>query len=264
MLSRGLRSGGVWGLGLICAAGWIAFAAVCPARAEDPPQYEIAGGGEIAGHTWSAYTSTTIALSALGIGAPKSIQEDGWRLRAGGGYWQYARRQEEWVPGVGSQQVSRKRTGSFADLLLGYHATVGDLTLKAYAGGIYERQQWSANPIDDSGSSSDLAAKLLVESWLNLTPDAFAQLDVGWVSQDDAVNARARFGYRVIPSISIGPEIAYWAAARDQMPGRDELVRYGGFARYEWTGGEVSLSAGAMDSEGDQRFYATVNALLRF
>lgn len=234
------------------------------AQAEEPPYSEISGGGEVAGHTWSAYTSTTIALSALGIGVPKSIREDGWRLRMGAGYWQYERRQEEWVPGVGAQPVNRKRTGSFADILLGYHAQLGDLTLKLYAGGIYEREVWSAEPLDQSGSATDLSAKVLVESWFNLTPESFAQLDLGWVSQNDTVNARARLGYRITPSIAIGPETAYWAADRDQAPGRDDLFRYGAFVRYEWVGGEVSLSAGAMDSSGDQRFYATINALLRF
>lgn len=248
----------------IFAAGWLAVVSVHSVRAEDPPQYEISGGGEVAGHTWAAYTSTTVALSALGIGAPAGIQQEGWRLRAGAGYSQYARQQEEWVGGVGALQVTRKRSGSFADLLLGYHATVGDLTVKAYAGGVYERQQWSAEPIDRAQSGMDFAAKLLIESWLNLTPHSFAQLDAGWVSQDDTVNARARLGYRATPTFSFGPEMSYWAEARDTTPGRDELVRLGGFARYEWTGGEVSLSAGAMDQNDGHRLYATVNALLRF
>ncbi len=235
-----------------------------PANAETPaPNYEIAGGGEIAGHTWSAYSSTVVTLSALGFGAPSSIREDGWRLRAGAGHWRYQRRQEEWIPNVGPRQVTRKRTGSFADLLLGYHASLGALTLKAYAGGAYDREEWSAQERDLWGATTGLSAKVLVESWYNLTPDAFAQLDVGWVSQDNAVNARARVGYRTTVALSVGPELGYWAANREREPGRDDLLRYGGFVRYEWESGEVSLSAGAITGD-DTQAYVTINALLRF
>jgi hypothetical protein len=236
-----------------------------PLAAETPlPTSEISGGGEIAGHTWSAYSTTVVTLSALGIGVPTSICEDGWRLRAGAGYWRYERRQEEWLPNVGPRQVTRKRTGSFADLLLGYQASLGALTLKAYAGGIYERQEWSAEERDLWGANTDLSAKVLVESWYNLTPESFAQLDIGWVSEGNTVTARARLGYRVTPTLSVGPELGYWAAAREREPGRDDLQRYGGFVRYEWAGGEASLSAGAMSDDGGGEFYATVNALFRF
>jgi hypothetical protein len=238
--------------------------AAAPVRAEEPPTTEVSGGGEFGGHVWSAYANTTVVLSGWLAGVPKSIREDGWRLRAGAGYWEYARRQMVWIPGIGDQRVKRRRTGSFADLLLGYQTGLGPLTLKVFAGGVYARQQYLVDDEDDGSPGSFTAARVLVESWYNLTPDAFAQLDIGWMSRLDEITARGRLGYRITPRISLGPELSYWSADRELESGRDDLVRYGGFVRYEWSAGEVSLSAGLTDGFDDSDFYATLNALLRF
>lgn len=241
-----------------------AVLAVGPARAEEPPTVEVAGGGEIGGHLWSAYTNTTVALSGWLGGVPKSIREDGWRLRAGAGYWEYARRQLVWISGIGEQNVRRRRTGSFADLLLGYQAGLGPLTLKVFAGAVYANEQRLIDGEDEGSTGPYTAARVLVESWYNLTPDAFAQLDMGWMSRLDEITARGRLGYRFMPEFSAGPEVGYWSAAREWGSGRDDLIRYGAFVRYEWFGGEISASAGLADGAEDNEFYATLNALLRF
>lgn len=265
---RGLREGAaalmpralLWAGCCLAAAAF----AVMPARAEDPPTVEVAGGGEIGGHVWSAYTNTTVALAAWLSDVPKSIREDGWRLRAGAGYWEYARRQTIWIPGLGEQSVQRKRTGSFADLLLGYQAGLGPLTLKVFAGAAYANERRLIDGYDEGSPSPFTAARVLVESWYNFTPSVFGQLDAGWTSRLDAITARGRLGYRITPEISAGPEVGYWSAAREFEPGRDDLTRYGGFARYEWASGEVSLSGGVLDNREATHFYATLNALLRF
>jgi len=235
-----------------------------PVCAEEPPTVEVVGGGEIGGHLWSAYTNTTVALSGWLAGVPKSIREDGWRFRAGAGYWEYSRRQTVWISGVGEQNVRRRRTGSFADALLGYQASLGPLTLKVFAGAVYANEQRLIDGEDEGSTGPFTAARVLVESWYNLTPDAFAQLDMGWMSRLDEISARGRLGYRVTPEISAGPEVGYWSAAREWGSGRDDLIRYGGFVRYEWSAGEVSLSAGLTDGAESSDFYATLNALLRF
>jgi hypothetical protein len=237
---------------------------LAPARAGEPPTVEVAGGGDIGGHVWSAYTNTTVALAAWLSDVPKSIREDGWRLRAGAGYWEYARRQTIWISGIGEQNVKRKRTGAFADLLLGYQAGFGPLTLKVFAGGVYANERRLIDGTDEGSTAPFTAARALVESWYNFTPSLFGQLDAGWTSHLDAISARGRFGYRITPEISTGPEVSYWSAAREREAGRDDLLRYGGFVRYEWASGEVSLSAGAMDDGESHHFYATLNALLRF
>lgn len=240
------------------------------ARAEDAgtadtlPYYEISGGGEVAGPTWSAYASTTVALSAMGIGEPGGIREDGWRLRTGAGYWRYSDRPMKWVSGVGETRVSLKRNGSFADLLLGYYKNFGALTVKAYGGIAYTNESWLQDGLDDGSPGSALAAKILAETWLNLTPASFAQLDAGWTSLRNTITARARLGYRITPSLSLGPEAGYWSNVDLESDAGVSAWRYGGFARYEWDSGEVSLSAGSADDSYASHFYVTANALFRF
>lgn len=255
-----------------CAGCCLAAAllTIAPVRAEEPPTVEVSGGGEIGGHLWSAYTNTTVVLSGWLAGVPKSIREDGWRLRAGAGYWRYessrpyCAKLPSQLFGCYETTVKRKHTGSVADLLLGYQAGLGPLTIKVFAGGVYANQQYLKDGEDDGSPGTFTAARVLVESWYNLTLDAFAQLDMGWMSRLDETTARGRLGYRITPQISLGPELSYWSADRELEPGRDDLIRYGGFARYEWSAGEVSVSAGMTDGAEDNDFYATLNALLRF
>jgi hypothetical protein len=256
-----LRAGAL--LIAIAAAQDVAHAAD-PGKADTLPYYEISGGGEVAGPAWSTYASTTIALSAIGFGTPVSIREDGWRLRTGAGYWRYSDRPVKWVPGVGDTRVALKRNGSFADLLLGYHKSLGPLTIKAYGGVAYSNETWLQDGFDDGSPGSAFAAKVLVESWLNLTPVSFAQLDAGWTSLRDTITARARLGYRITPSLSIGPEAGYWSNVDAESDKGVTAWRYGGFVRYEWGGGEISLSAGGADDSYATHFYATANALFRF
>lgn len=271
---RGLRKGaaawmprtGLWAGCLVAALAPVPAAA----RSDEPPTVEVSGGGEIGGHVWSAYTNTTVALAAWLLDVPKSIREDGWRLRAGAGYWEYARRQPYCAKlpgqmfGCYETTVKHKRTGAFADLLLGYQASLGPLTLKVFAGAAYANEQRIIDGHDDGSTGPFTAARVLAESWYNFTPKIFGQLDAGWTSRLDAIAARGRLGYRITPEISWGPEVGYWSAARELEAGRDELVRYGGFIRYEWASGEVSLSAGRVDDGKSEDFYATLNALLRF
>jgi hypothetical protein len=234
------------------------------ATAAKIPYYEISGGGEVAGPTWSAYASTTVALSALGIGGPGGIREDGWRLRTGAGFWRYSDRPVKWVPGVGDTRVSLKRNGSFADALLGYHKSLGAFTIKAYGGIAYTNESWLQDGLDDGSPGSALAAKILAETWLNLTPVSFAQLDAGWTSLRSTITARARLGYRITPSVSLGTEAGYWSNVDPESAAGVRAWRYGGFARYEWSSGEVSLSAGSADGSYASHYYATANALFRF
>ncbi len=268
MVLRRLRPGAAASMprGLLWAGCWLAAVAFMqvPAQAQEPPTTEVSGGGEIGGHLWSAYTNTTVALAGWLSGVPKSIREDGWRLRAGAGYWEYARRQDIWISGIGERNVRRKRTGSFADILLGYQAGMGPLTLKLFAGGVYANERRLLNGEDEGSTGPYTAVRVLAESWYNFTPQVFGQLDVGWTSHLDAVNARGRLGYRITPEISLGPEVGHWSAARELEAGRDQTTRYGGFVRYEWSAGEVSVSAGMADDGEDESFYATLNALLRF
>lgn len=255
----------------MCAGGCLAAAhaltpvsaiAAEPAKPKGPPQYEISGGAEIAGPSWSAYSTTVVALSALSKSAAGGIREDGWRLRAGAGYWRYSDR----VAYADPPKRLYKNTASFADLLIGYHKGFGELTVKAYAGIAYSNEMWLEDGANNNSPGANLSAKLLIESWLNLTPKAFAQLDAGWTNLRDTITLRARIGYRALPSLSVGPEVGYWSGItiHELDFNRADAWRYGAFVRFEWNSGEVSLSAGVSDEPHDSHFYATLNALLRF
>jgi hypothetical protein len=240
-----------------------------PARAEDPPTVEVSGGGEIGAHTWSVHTSTTMALAGWLSGVPKSIREDGWRLKVGAGYWEFARKDRHGFPATTDPRRTVRMSGSFADVLLGYHKGLGALTVKAYAGVDYATSSGDYDGFAWQSDFDELGAKILFESWYNLTPDAFFQLDVSWSSRRDEFAGRARLGYRIMPGLAVGPEFAYWSARSDPIypewyGSRDDLTRAGAFIRYEWPSGEVSLSGGLADDGRDDAFYATLNALLRF
>ncbi len=113
------------------AASWIP---PDPAQADDGPlsgdtsryRFELWSGAQAYDHIWSLYSGATVA--PLG-----GIQDDGVRLRIVAGYGA-DRYSGPRAVGGGSQVVSFKGTGSFADLLLGYHQQLGPLTVKAYAG----------------------------------------------------------------------------------------------------------------------------------
>ena len=271
---------------LLCAGCCLVAAAfaVALARADEPPTVEVSGGGETGGHVWSAYANTTVALSGLIAGVPKSIREDGWRLRAGAGYWEYARRQTVWVSDTGNQtqggyrRVRRLRTGSYADVMLGYQAQFGELTLKAFAGAVFSNEKYLLDEVDEDSPGVLTGGRVALESWYNFGPNAFLQIDAGGTSEPNEFGGRARVGYRLTPQISLGPEAAHWRSDRgtttpifelcrvrcEEYDRRDESTRYGAFVRYEWSGGEVSLSGGLADNGHDSDFYATLNALLRF
>jgi hypothetical protein len=235
-----------------------------PGKAEKIPYFEISGGGDMAGHAWAAYGSTTIALSAMGIGAPGGLRVEGWRLRTGAGYWSFTDRPVKWVPGVGETRVALKRNGSFADLLLGYQKSFGALSLNAYGGVAYTNESWLQDGLDDGSPGSNFAAKIVVGSWLNLTPASFAQLDAGWTSLRNTISARARMGYRITPYLSLGPEAGYWSNIDAETDAGVHAWRYGGFVRFEWASGEISVSAGGVDEKYSSHLYITTNALLRF
>ncbi len=178
-------------------------------------------------------------MSALGIGGPGGIREDGWRLRSGAGYWRYSDRPVKWVPGVGETRVGTKRNGSFADLLLGYHKSLGPLTVKAYGGIAYANERWLQDGADGGSPGSDFAAKVMVESWLNLTPVSFAQLDAGWTSLRDTITARARLGYKIMPSLSLGRKPA---SGRTSTLSPTRALRLGATGRSSASSGTAARS----------------------
>ncbi len=222
--------------------------------------YEASAGADGAGHSWSIYGGLTAAFFG-------DLREDGLRLRTGGGYGRYryarpyfdpARRRFVWPEFFGEQ--------TSADLLIGYQLSLGPTTLKAYLGLTEENHRISAGPdspiaIDDENGvqGAKRGAKVILETWTRLSDWGFLQADVNWSQPFESYGGRVRLGYLVGSGWSTGLE----AAAFGNL--NHDGGRAGGFLRYEWNRGEISMSAGA---DGDHKHigggYASIGALLRF
>jgi len=219
------------------------------------PWRETWGGAELMDNAWSIYLGQSFSLS-------EGIQSDGWRLRAVSGYGRYRYVVDRW-DGVAIVPVRHTGVTSFADILIGYHKGLGPLTLKALAGVHLDSHSVGPADPDLDLAGTVVGAKLVLESWLNITDAAWGSLDLSWTTGRDTGSARLRTGWRLLPSLSIGIEA--------QLHGDVALqsLRAGAFARYEWTAGEVSISGGAAETRGesfrrDDGLYGTVNVLIRY
>lgn len=217
----------------------------CPARSQEQvgPTQEIWVGADATASSWSVYSGMTSALFG-------SLRANGWRIRVGGGYGEYSYR------GLNTEIDG---TLAFAEALVGYHQQWGNLTVKAFAGVSWARHGLSMFDPENDVVGSDAGAKVILENWLEIAPSTWASLDLSAASAHEATfAARGRFGYRVWPELSLGPEAA--ASGGDKLEG----WRVGGFARFAWERGEVAASAGFSDTEGGDGAYGTLNVLYKF
>ncbi len=230
---------------------------------ETPPpefQYEAWSGADGSPGSWSVYGGLNAAIFS-------DIRENGVRLRSSGGYGQYHYQRPVYDP-FRRRMVSAGFQGqmTFLDTLLGYQQQLGPLILKAYAG--ITEESHAVRPagnavlaIDDENAvqGSKRGLKGALETWLRLGEWGFVQTDVNWSQPFQAYSARLRFGHRLNPAWSWGLEAAVFGNANHDQG------RAGGFLRFEWSRGEISLSTGA---GGDQHeisgAYGSLNAMLRF
>lgn len=243
--------------------------------AEPPqPQYgwvEVWSGADATRDVWLLYSGVTLAPWS------KDIYSDGVRLRMAGGFGQY--KYDAIIPDAvlnqpcgfvphdscrhGPKRVSRQATYSYTDMLVGYHMRMGELTAKAFAGATIATHRPSASG-DTAVEGTEIGATGVLELWLNLGPSGFTSVDLGYTTAFNSASARWRAGWKLAPQISIGPELRY------DRNDAGSSARGGGFVRYQWAGGEVSVAAGvagSMFGVGDDRDYApygTVNVLFQF
>lgn len=248
------------------------------ASSSDQPAfwYETHSGADVTNDVWLLYSGVTMAPTG-------DIYGDGLRLRASGGYGQYRYQGHRSGDPKGTQRHF-KGTTSYAEVLLGYQMRIGELTGKAFAGlSAIDHTVSPSDPISSGGllmQGMDYGFKGALELWLNLGSDAWTSLDASWTGAHNTYAGRWRLGYRVLPTISLGLEAAINGSAvsgqrvLDDGSLREELqpqTRGGLFARYEWNGGEVSISGGLANSaydfgatDGFDEFYGTVSWLMRF
>lgn len=226
-------------------AAFVAAAGLwCPVHADDnsqavgdlqQPRFEFWSGAQAYGHVWSLYSGSTVAP----LGA---VQEDGVRLRLVAGYGA-DRYSGPRAVGAGSQIVAFKATGSFADVLVGYHQQLGPLTVKVFAGVTAADREIRPDDPETVIRGTGLGGKIALETWWNLGDQAWTSVDLSWGSLYQSYAARARLGWRLTPALSAGLEAG--AAGNIEC----DIVRVGGFVRYELASGEISASGGASNDK---------------
>ena len=237
--SKYARRGSAIGLGVLLLVD------ATHAAAEEPgATQEVWAGAEVTANSWSAYSGITAALFG-------PIDADGWRVRAVGGYGTYSYERYD---------APIRGTIGFGDLLIGYQHQLGSLTLKGFVGASAESHDLAPLDPDNSITGADYGAKVALESWWEMTPQAWTSLDLSWSTvHGGAYAARTRTGYRLRPELSLGLEAA--GNGNAEYDGG----RGGVFLRYTWAAGEISASAGAsVDRSGESGGYGTLNALHRY
>jgi hypothetical protein len=247
------------------AASAIATAALAgPAKGEPlqrsepvPPELhlEMWSGGEVFAAVWSAYGGASWAPFG-------SVGEDGLRLRV--------------VLGTGAY---RHGQAAFSDVLIGYHKQLGPVTLKVF-GGLTVAEHFPTEPTSMLAGTA-LGPKVLLETWWTISDKTWTSLDLGVAlphlhmaepADTDRVDytGRIRLGWRLWPELSIGLEGGAGGPLAPALPTiwQNGMARAGGFLRYEWASGEVSISGGVLvegdGGEGHTHPFGTVSVLTRF
>ncbi|MEQ1616187.1 MAG: cellulose biosynthesis protein BcsS, partial [Hyphomicrobiaceae bacterium] len=227
------------------------------------PWREISVGGSFTPSSWSLYSTSTFAPFG-------GLNSDGIRGRLGSGYGQYKYTVPERFhytcpkPSHICPAMPVRGRVSFGDVLAGYQFGYGRFTAKAFAGLAIDTQAltpWDAN---NEGAGRASGFKAVVETWTNITPAIWLSLDGSWTTAHEGQSIQARLGYRLLPGLSVGIEEGKVRNAAGHQ------FRSGLFARYEWSGGEASLSGGINGQHHDypetskDRTWAAISVMFRY
>lgn len=222
-------------------------------RDATPPPFhrEVWSGADVSHNSWLVYSGLTLAPWS-------GIHDDGVRFRFAGGYGKY-----DWKgskPVKNGERIRGSGVTSSGDMLVGYLLRLGPLTAKAFAGisysshtvtELYQPLGEPLSPGEEPFNGAEFGAKAAIELWLDLNSTSWSSLDLGWTNAHDTYAARLRLGWRALPTVSFGGEAILNGDSRYKVgrllddPDLNEVNRrVGGFARYEWFGGEVSVAGG--------------------
>jgi hypothetical protein len=254
-------------------------------RAYDSYWREVWVGADVSADSWLMYSGATIA--------PWShIHKDGFRLRTAFGYGQYKYDGTVDIGRTAEGEVDRiaqtfRADTSFADVLAGYQWQLGPVTTKLLVGASFISH--NITPFDEENFSTgdEFGIKGVLELWYNMSPESWSSLDLSYSTAHETATIRARSGYRLTPSWSVGLEGGLNFDGQGQckirLPQQKDCKlnandtetgslydygRVGLFARHEWDGGEVSASVGAIGYDGsgssDIEPYVTLNWITQF
>lgn len=237
--------------------------------AEAVPWREVWIGADVTDNTWLLYSGVTISPFS-------HIHDDGLRIRFSTGYGQYDYSGLRDPPPCTDiftceRQPVRQEfdaTASFADLLIGYLKRFGELTAKVFVGASYSDHQIAPRDPENEIQGAEWGVKGGVEFWLNVNETQWTSLDAFYSTAHDTYAARFRYGYRLLPTLSVGPELGINGHIQSHVTDGDLVYsrgRGGLFARYDWAGGEIAASSGvSSDIDEDLTPYATLNWMTRF
>lgn len=226
------------------------------------------GGADATKDVWLLYTGVTLAPLS------NDIYSDGLRFRVNSGYGQYRFEGRDLSCDASKAFDCAKQIKvdvTYTDALIGYHLRLGELTAKAFAGASFVSHDFGRHLTNKAVQGMEIGATAGLEFWLNLGRDGWTSLDLQYTTAHDTASVRWRAGWRVIPTLSIGPE------ARYDSDSSSETGRLGLFARHEWTGGEISAATGVAqkicafddilcdgDDDAEIAPYVTINVLSQF
>ena len=194
-------------------------------KAPGAEHFELWAGGQAFHRAWSLYTGTTAAPFA-------GIREDGVRLRLVGGYGSYTYSGPRAV-GVFSQTMNFKGAAAFTDALAGYQKQLGPLTVKAFAGLSAASYQVTPDDPETAIRGPGLGGKVMLETWWNISAQAWSSVDVSWGSLYDSYAARARLGWRFF-------RLCPWGS-RAELPATGRAISSGSAASCATNGQAVSF-----------------------
>ncbi len=234
----------------------------------EQPKYgwrEVWGGGDAMRDVWLLYSGVTLAPWS------EHVYEPGVRLRSQMGYGEF-----NYVP-FNTKGKSARATVAYADALIGYHWRLGELTAKAFGGIAAIDRSGTNNGSGRHNFGTEYGPKLMLELWYNLGDAQWTSLNMSFTTAHKTASARWRWGYKVLPELSVGPELRF--DTNDfRAEGRSSFfdqysARGGAFVSYKWPGVELSVAGGIAsrfqgtkrdDDDASMTPYGTVNLLFQY
>ncbi|MGH6735013.1 MAG: cellulose biosynthesis protein BcsS [Methyloceanibacter sp.] len=209
--------------------------AVCAAAPEasaesDVPHTELFTGFEASDNYASGYVGAGYAFG-------KGLYDPGFRLRVVGAYGRYHYDGTLFTGGVFVPTRFDGQVG-YGAALIGYQFHPGAVIVKLFAGIEGEDQHIVPRDPNNSVQGSALGARLLAETWYDISPNWFASADTSYGTAFQEYFGLARLGFRVRPKLSLGLE--------GGVLGNEEYDagRGGGFVRVNVRNFEATLSGG--------------------
>ena len=252
-------------------------------KKESPRWREVWAGGDVTERGWLVYSGMTIAPTS-------AIHDQGLRFRLASGYGGYDYAGFRRFSGKKAELKAFEARTGFAEILLGYLWRLDPLIVKVFGGASAIGHEITPFDTENLAYGLDWGAKGVVELWLNMGDRMWGSADLTWSGAHNTRSARTRLGYRLQPRLSIGLEGRFnideqgdcdirWqetdSCKLQYRPDNEttsiiDYSRAGAFVRYEWQGGEVSVSGGVAagvlgrDTDQNPNPYLTVNWISQF